>query len=58
MSEIILSQFKDIKWYEWKYKISNLWEVKSLCREKQNHWKTVKTREKILTIHNNWNWYL
>lgn len=27
-----MEERKDVVWYEWKYKISNLWKVKSLSR--------------------------
>lgn len=39
--------FKDISWYIWNYKVSNLWNVKSIKFNK----------EKIL-IQYYWNWYL
>jgi len=49
---------KDIKHYEWIYKISNLWRVKSLSRTKLNRWLYPFTvKERILK---NWlasNWY-
>jgi hypothetical protein len=41
--------WKDIKWYEWLYKISNIGNIKSL---NYNHTK----KEKILK-HRNYNWY-
>jgi len=49
--------FKDIKWYEWLYQVSNLWNVKSLERIKKNHSKTQKVPEKIRKIADNWHWY-
>ena len=40
--------FKDVPWYEWIYKVSNLWRVKSL----------IFNKEKILTPQYNKKWYL
>lgn len=44
--------WKDIPWYEWLYKASNLWRIKSLidCR-----WII---REKIRKNLDRWNWYM
>lgn len=42
--------FKDIPWFEWKYQISNLWNVKSL---KFNN----SENSKILKIQFNTRWY-
>ena len=42
--------WKDIEWYEWKYQVSNLWNVKSL-----NYRKTWK--EKLLKLNKDKDWY-
>ena len=44
----IMEIFKDIPWYEWKYQVSNLGNIKSL-----KFWK-----ERILRPWNNSHWYL
>lgn len=48
--------WKDIIWYEWLYKISNLWRVKSLERKRyNNHNKTYSVyKEKILKPRPTW----
>ena len=39
--------WKDVTWYEWKYKVSDLWRVKSfICHKK---WKILRIQ---------WNWYV
>ena len=55
--------WKDILWYEWLYKISNLWNIKSLWK-----WKTHNSKETILksnlntwkylkiSLYKNWIW--
>ena len=43
--------WKDVKWYEWSYKVSNKWNVKSL-----NYRRTKK--ERILKWNSNWKGYL
>lgn len=40
--------WKDVVWYEWRYMVSSLWNVKSI----------IFNRELILSPANNWNWYL
>lgn len=43
---------KDIKWWEWKYQISNLWRVKSLKRMcKWCYWTMREIKEKIIIPH-------
>lgn len=49
--------WKDIPWYEWLYQVSNLWNVKSLERYKQNYSKKQLVKEKIKNIFDNWKWY-
>jgi len=50
--------WKDIKWWEWYYQVSNLWRVKSLSRiwwlTKRSKW----TKERILKPLLWSNWYL
>lgn len=41
--------WKDIKWYEWLYQVSNLWNVKSFAKSKE--WRLLKWRP-------NDDWYL
>jgi len=43
--------WKDIKWYEWKYQISNLWNIKTF------NWKNTG-RIKINKWHNSSKWYM
>lgn len=33
-----MEEFKDIKWYEWLYKISNKWRIKSFIKDKLWEW--------------------
>lgn len=42
--------WKDIIWYEWIYKISNLWRIKSL-------WNIFNRKEKILKTYTDYKWY-
>lgn len=42
--------WKDIEWYEWKYQVSNLWNVKSLNYNRMSIIKNLKQK--------NINWYL
>lgn len=46
--------WKDIIWYEWRYQVSNLWNVKSLKKQK---W-FIAQEEIILKISKNKTWYL
>lgn len=39
---IIMEEFKDVKWYEWFYQVSNLWRVKSLYCYKWNIWRILR----------------
>jgi hypothetical protein len=52
--------WKDITWYEWKYQVSNLWNLKSLWRIREYYlkWKKIKYLQplKILKL-NDFNWY-
>ena len=41
--------WKDIVWYEWRYKVSNKWNIKSISLFT---WK-----EKILKERDSWRWY-
>ena len=49
--------WKDIKWYEWLYQISNLGNIKSLWRYKKNHSKLIYIKEKLLISSDRWDWY-
>jgi hypothetical protein len=57
MSEI----YKDIPWYEWKYQVSNLWNIKSFVNNRwwvSKEWKILKMKEhsmgyKIVSL---WRW--
>lgn len=55
---------KDIKWYEWLYQVSDLWNIKSLWKQKwflyqkelilkplniNNYWRVVLVKDKIKT---------
>ncbi len=42
--------WKDVPWYEWKYQISNLWNVKSLNFNKSK-------KEKLLKLIISFKWY-
>lgn len=48
---------KDIKWYEWKYQVSNLWRVKSLWKKTIYNWWYRIIKEKILKPSISTNWY-
>lgn len=51
--------FKDIHWYEWKYQISDLWNIKSLSREKKCKWNWIQfIKWKILKQVINKYWYM
>lgn len=39
---------RDIKWYEWKYMVSNLWSVKSLSRLIHHNKHDFISKERIL----------
>lgn len=47
--------WKDIPWYEWLYKVSSFWRIKSLV---YRAWKWFINREKILSPWINDYWYL
>lgn len=49
--------WKDISWYEWFYKVSNIWRIKSLERYKANWVKKQLVPERILKFWDNGNWY-
>lgn len=46
--------WKDIPWYEWKYQVSNIWNVKSLKRNIILHWNNDKDWYKHVTLCKNW----
>jgi len=45
---------KDIKWFEWLYKASSLWRIKSL---RFINWTTNRKQEKILSLNNIDKWW-
>lgn len=47
----MIEKFRDIKWFEWLYQVSNLWNIKSL-----NYRRTWK--EKLLKLNIDKDWYL
>ena len=56
----MIEVWKDIEWYEWLYKINNLWIIKSLSKY-INAWSTTTlyyTKEKLLKYTFDNDWYL
>jgi hypothetical protein len=50
---------KDIVWYKWLYKVSNLWNIKSLSRKILNQWKhPFICNEKLFILRKNNHWYI
>lgn len=49
---------KDIKWYEWLYQVSNLWNIKRMSRNtKSCYWSVQLLTEKIMSNQIMKNWY-
>lgn len=49
--------WKDVAWYEWFYKVSNLWKIKSLSRYVNNNWWKMLLKESILKTQYDKDWY-
>lgn len=46
-----MEEWKEIEWYEWKYQVSNLWNIKSLI---DSEWRS---RELKIKNQIQWKWY-
>ena len=53
---INMEQWKDIEWYEWKYQVSNYWNIKSLWNKTISRWRVSTKKDKLLKLHTDSNW--